>query len=40
VTLNAADHAFFNAKGGKIGLWTLDVPNAFLDDFGGGTVAP
>ena len=36
VTLNAADQSFFNAKGGKIGLWTVAAPNAFFDDFGGG----
>src|SRR5262249_11393256 len=40
VTLNAADQAFFNAKGGKIGIWTAAALNAVLDDFGGGTVAP
>ena len=40
VTLNAADHAFFNAKGGKIGIWSAAASNALLDDFGGGTVAP
>jgi hypothetical protein len=40
VTLNAADKAFFNTKGGKIGLWTLAAPKAELDDFGGGTVTP
>jgi hypothetical protein len=40
VTLNAADKAFFNAKGGKIGIWTAAAPNAILDDFGGGTVTP
>jgi hypothetical protein len=36
----AEDQAFFNAKGGKIGLWTAAAPNALLEDFGGGTVAP
>jgi len=36
VTLNADDQAFFNDKGGRIGLWTLAAPNAVLDDFGGG----
>lgn len=36
VTLNAADQSFFNAKGGKLGLWTIAAPNAFFDDFGGG----
>jgi hypothetical protein len=40
VTLNAADGAFFNSKGGKIGIWTVAASNAILDDFGGGTVAP
>jgi hypothetical protein len=40
VTLNAADQAFFNAKGGKIGIWTAAASNAVLDDFGGGNVAP
>jgi len=39
VTLTAADQTFFNNRGGRIGLWTLVAPNAFLDDFGGGTVA-
>jgi hypothetical protein len=38
VTLNAADGAFFNARGGKIGIWTLAAPKALLDDFGGGTL--
>jgi predicted outer membrane repeat protein len=37
VTLNAADQQFFNAKGGKIGVWTAGAPNALFDDFGGGT---
>ena len=37
VTLNAADQAFFNPKGGKIGIWTIVAPNAVFDDFGGGT---
>jgi len=40
VTLNSADQTFFNAKGGKIGLWTAVAPNAVMDDFGGGTAAP
>jgi beta-glucosidase len=40
VTLNAADQAFFNAKGGKIGIWTVAASNALFDDFGGGTVTP
>ncbi|HXG19850.1 MAG TPA: putative metal-binding motif-containing protein [Methylomirabilota bacterium] len=40
VTLNAADQGFFNGKGGKVGLWSLLAPQAFLDDFGGATIAP
>jgi hypothetical protein len=40
VRLNAADGAFFNAKGGQIGIWVVAAPNAFLDNFGGGTAAP
>jgi hypothetical protein len=38
VTLNAADKAFFNTKGGKIGLWTVGALNALFDDFGGGSL--
>ncbi len=37
-TLNAADQAFFNPKGGYIGLWFINAANAFFDDFGGGTM--
>src|SRR5262249_57789161 len=40
VTLNTADQSFFNAKGGKIGIWSVAASNAILDDFGGGTVTP
>ena len=40
VTLNAADKAFFNTKGGNIGLWTVAASDAVFDDFGGGTVTP
>lgn len=40
VTLNATDKAFFNSRGGKVGLWALTASRAFFDDFGGGTVAP
>jgi hypothetical protein len=40
VTLNTADQKFFNAKGGKVGVWTLLAPHAFLDNFGGATLAP
>ncbi len=40
VTLNAADRAFFNSRGGRIGISMLAAPSAFLDDFGGGTSTP
>jgi hypothetical protein len=40
ITLDAQDQAFFNSRGGRIGLWYLDASNARFDDFGGGTVAP
>ncbi len=40
VTLNPADQAFFNKKGGKIGLWSVLAPNAYFDDFGGSSIAP
>ena len=39
-TLNAADQTFFNAKGGRIGLWFASAPNAMVDNFGGGSIAP
>jgi hypothetical protein len=38
VTLNTADKAFFNTKGGKIGLWTAGASNALFEDFGGGSL--
>jgi len=38
VTLNAKDQAFFNSRGGYIGLWFIGSPNAYFDDFGGGNV--
>ncbi len=38
VILNAADQAFFNPKGGYVGLWFIDADNAFFDDFGGGSL--
>lgn len=40
VTLSTADQKFFNAKGGKVGVWSVLAPQAFLDDFGGATVVP
>jgi hypothetical protein len=40
VTLSAADQAFFNPKGGKVGIWSARARKGFLDDFGGGTVVP
>lgn len=38
VPLSAADAAYFAAKGGRIGIWTVAAPIAALDSFGGGTV--
>jgi hypothetical protein len=38
VTLNTKDQAFFNAKGGKIGIWSIAASNALFDNFGGGNV--
>jgi len=38
VTLSPADQNFFNPKGGKIGLWTINAGNALFDDFGGGAL--
>jgi predicted extracellular nuclease len=36
VTLNAGDQAFFNPRGGRIGLWFINANDAIFDDFGGG----
>jgi hypothetical protein len=36
-TLNSSDQAFFNGKGGAIGLWFIEAEKAELDNFGGGT---
>lgn len=38
VKLNDADQAFFNTKGGHIGLWFISSRNAYFDDFGGGNL--
>jgi hypothetical protein len=38
MTLNPADQAFFNPRGGYIGLWFIDARNAFFDNFGGGDI--
>jgi beta-glucosidase len=38
VALDDADMAFFNAKGGQIGIWTNAASKAVLDDFCGGTI--
>jgi probable HAF family extracellular repeat protein len=38
VTLNPDDQAFFNNKGGYVGLWFDKATNARFDDFGGGTL--
>lgn len=40
VILDAQDQAFFNTRGGRIGLWYLDAGGARFDDFGGGTINP
>jgi hypothetical protein len=40
VSLSAADQAFFNGRGGKIGIWMGAARNAVLDNFGGGSVGP
>jgi hypothetical protein len=37
-TLNTSDQTFFNGKGGWIGMWFVNSRDAYLDDFGGGTV--
>jgi hypothetical protein len=39
VTLDSGDQAFFNDKGGRIGLWTLAARGGAFDDFGGGDVS-
>ena len=38
VTLDSADQAFFNPRGGNIGLWFIDTRDAYFDDFGGGNL--
>lgn len=40
VTLNASDQAFFNSRGGSIGLWFDNAGSAHFDDFGGRTLQP
>jgi drug/metabolite transporter superfamily protein YnfA len=40
VTLNPADQSFFNARGGRIGLWFISARKTIFDDFGGGTITP
>jgi len=40
VTLNTADQGFFNPKGGKVGVWSVLAPQAFMDNFGGATIGP
>jgi hypothetical protein len=35
-TLTGGDATFFNARGGKVGLWTVKASKAVLDNFGGG----
>jgi hypothetical protein len=38
VILNAKDQAFFNNRGGNIGLYFMSDPDGFFDDFGGGNL--
>jgi hypothetical protein len=40
VMLNVTDQAFFDSRGGQIGLWFQNAPQAVFDDFGGGNVSP
>ncbi|BBL77288.1 choice-of-anchor Q domain-containing protein [Methylomagnum ishizawai] len=40
VALDRADRAFFDPRGGYVGLWFGDAAGAEFDDFGGGNVAP
>lgn len=39
-SLSQSDAAFFNSRGGAIGLWYISASGALLDSFGGGTLAP
>jgi hypothetical protein len=39
-TMSSTDKAFFNTKGGKIGIWSIATPQTRFDDFGGGTLTP
>jgi len=36
--LNTSDQAFFNPRGGYIGLYFMNDPDGFFDDFGGGSL--
>ena len=38
VALSASDQAFFNPRGGHIGLWYINAGRAAFDDFGGGNI--
>ncbi|BBL77289.1 hypothetical protein [Methylomagnum ishizawai] len=40
VALDRADRAFFDPRGGYVGLWFGDAAGAEFDDFGGGNAAP
>jgi hypothetical protein len=40
LTLTPSDQAFFNSRGGYIGLWFTASKEAVLDDFRGGTILP
>jgi hypothetical protein len=39
-TLSVDDQAFFNGKGGHVGVWFEHASNATFDDVGGGTYTP
>lgn len=38
VPLSAADRAFFDSRGGRIGIWSRAARDAAFDDFGGGSL--
>ena len=38
VVLNAKDQAFFNSRGGYIGLWFIGSADGYFDDFGRGNL--
>ena len=40
IMMKSADRAFFDGRGGYIGLWFVSSRGSVFDDFGGGTFAP